>query len=109
YFKKTYDYETRNILKEYNIELLTGLFPEMEPSKRPFAWKLVLPSDSEGALAEKKMETIRRKIVPQIIFSKFDEEFEINWQKLIRTADEAGIQKREKEIQDKLIQWTNMD
>lgn len=106
---KSYDEETKKILGHYNIELLTGLFPEREPSKRPFAWKLVLPSDSEGALAEEKMETLRRKIVPQIVFSKDEKEFEMHWRELIDTANEIGIHKRESEIYEKLIQWINLD
>ena len=97
------DGETGKVLKAYGIKTFKELCPAEQESQWLFAWKLALPYTSPGAVAERRMETLRRVIVPEIIMSNSDEEFEANWNELLRQAQEAGIEEREAEIHNALL------
>lgn len=77
----------------------TDLCPTPEASPYGFEWTLTLPSDTEGAIAEQKIDNeIRIKAVPQIVMSKTDADFEANWNSFLKQCSDAGIAKREEEI-----------
>ena len=100
---RSQDEATRSVLRAYGVESFVDLCPEPRKSEWVFAWKLALPANSEGAQAELKMESIRAKMVPRIVLSQTEQEFEDNWNELLRLAGEAEIHKRELEIQQALI------
>jgi putative aldouronate transport system substrate-binding protein len=100
----------KTVLHAYNPDAITwvDLAPKPQASPWGFAWKLTLPSDSEGAIAQNKVENeIRVNAVVKMVEAKTDEVFENEWQSFLKQCKDAGIEKREKEINDALK--TRMD
>jgi hypothetical protein len=90
-----------NALKAYKADALTwaDLAQPAKPSPYGFVWSLTLPADSEGAVAENRViNEIRIKEVPKIVMSKTDSIFEIKWAEFVKQCKDAGISKRENEI-----------
>lgn len=89
------------VLHAYNPDALTwvDLAPKPLPSPWGFAWKLTVPSDSEGAIAQNKVENeIRVNAIVSLVEAKDDTEFEDKWQSFLTQCKDAGIEKREAEI-----------
>ena len=102
------DEATKDALDAYYIETWRDLCPDPVPSEWGFAWTLVLPNNTEGAIAESKVqEDLRRRLLPQIILSDTDEEFEANWTQFMLEIDASGIDNREDEIKELLIERTD--
>lgn len=79
------------------------LSPAAAVSDWGYAWKLTLPTDSEGAIAEKKVQDeIRAAAVYNLVTAKSAEEFETQWTAFVKACQDAGIGKREAEITDAL-------
>lgn len=100
---RSQDAETNKLLRAYNVDTFLDLCPKPSESNWLFAWKLLLPVSSDGALAEQKMESLRQVIVPKIILANTEAEFTEHWNELLAQAHEAGIQNREAEIRQALL------
>lgn len=102
---KLYTELDNEVLHAYNPDALTwvDLAPEPLPSPWGFAWKLTLPSDSEGAIAQSKVENeIRVNAVVGLVEAGDDAEFEARWTDFVEQCAAAGIAKREEEITEAL-------
>ncbi len=102
---KYFDETTKEVLTKYNPEAVTwkDLFPAPEVSPYGFAWKLILPAESNGALAEIKVnDELRAKYVYDMVVAKSDAEYEQIWETFVQKCLEAGIEEREKEVTDAL-------
>ncbi|NLG24771.1 MAG: hypothetical protein GX558_05405, partial [Clostridiales bacterium] len=100
-----YTAEDKEVIAAYNPDAATwtGLFPEPQQSKYGFAWKLILPADTDGALAETKVnDELRAKYVYDMVVAQTDEEFERLWETFDSKCVEAGIEKREAEVTEAL-------
>ena len=102
---ENYTDEDREVIQAYNPDALLwrDLFPEAQPSEYGFAWKLILPADSEGALAETQVNNeIRTKYVYDLVVAADDAAYESIWEEFVQKCLEAGIEKREAEISEGL-------
>jgi putative aldouronate transport system substrate-binding protein len=91
----------KETIAAYNPSALTwaNLYPAPQTSEWGFAWKLTLPSDSEGAVAETKInDEIRGKAFYNMITAASDDAFNSQWDSFAAACDKAGIAKREAEI-----------
>ncbi len=95
----------KEVLHAYNPDAITwiDLSPKPQASEYGFAWKATLPSDSEGAISQNKVENeIRVNAVVKMVEAKSDEIFESEWQSFLKQCKDAGIEKREQELNDAL-------
>lgn len=75
------------------------LSPEPIASEWGYAWKLTLPTDSDGAIAEVKVEQeIRAAAVYDLVTAETEEAFEKSWNDFVKACADAGIAAREAEI-----------
>lgn len=96
-----YTQTDREVLAAYKPDASSylDLFPTPQKSEWGFAWKLTLPSDSEGAIAESKVNNeIRESAIFQMVTAKDDAAFEQAYQTFVADCEKAGIEKREQEI-----------
>lgn len=101
YKAESYDPVTKEVLARYNPDAVTwkDLFPEPQISRYGFAWKMILPAESEGALAETKVSNeLRTKYIYDLVVAQSDAEYEQIWETFVQKCVEAGIEKREAEV-----------
>lgn len=100
-FWDNYDEETREVLRAYNPEAMTwiDLFPAPSISYYGLAWKLTLPDDSEGAVAETIVnDELRSRYVYNLVTAEDEDAYEAIWDEFVGKCLEAGIEKREEEL-----------
>lgn len=82
-----------------NAVIWRDLSPDPIASAWGYAWKLTLPTDSDGAIAEVKVEQeIRAAAVYELVTAASEEAFESAWAAFVKACDDAGIAAREAEI-----------
>ena len=100
-----YSEKEKEVLAAYDSEAVIwrDLYPESAISEWGFAWKLTLPTDSDGAIAEKKVEgELRAKYTYDLVMAQTQEEFDTIWDDFVKACEDAGIGKREAEITEAL-------
>lgn len=105
YVAANYDDATKNVISQYDPDALVwmDLFPEPQVSSYGFAWKMILPADSDGALAETKVnDELRAKYVYDMVMATSDEEYDAIWDTFVQKCLEAGIELREAEVTEAL-------
>jgi hypothetical protein len=64
---------------------------------------MILPGDSDGALAETRVnDEIRAQSVYNMVTATSDEAFEQVWEDFVQKCIDAGIEKREAEVTEAL-------
>jgi putative aldouronate transport system substrate-binding protein len=102
---------SKKVLKAYNPDavLWRDLFPEPVKSTYGFAWKLILPADTDGALAETKVnDELRAKYVYDLVVASDDAAFDATWDTFVQKCLDAGIEKREAEVTEALKARMNL-
>lgn len=112
-FYENADAASKKVLDQYGVKAWGQLFDMTgKPNEYGFAWTLTqaLAADSKGNLAAKKADEYRHAMVPKIVMSKNDDEFNKNWEKFIKTLyDDCKVADFEtdmtKILKDRLKLW----
>ncbi len=101
----------KETLSHYDATMWKDLFPkEEEFPVKPWgaAWNITVPTDSETAVLQKKMQDITWAYIPKAILAK-PEKFDMVWEEYMKKLKDAGVDRMNTEytklVQDRVAFW----
>lgn len=98
----------KEVLKAYNIKVLTDFFTLSKAKPWGVAWDIPIPDDSPAKIANTKMADVQKIYLPQLIMAK-DGQFDAIWDKYVAEMNKidrkAYVDFINKGIMDRVNKW----
>ncbi|WP_052339660.1 extracellular solute-binding protein [Gorillibacterium massiliense] len=90
---------TKKVMDKYGVKAWGQMF-DVTGDRPPYgyAWSISIPADSPAQLAAKKADDLRHSLVPGIIMSADDSEFDKHWDDFVKKIKGVNIQAWEQEM-----------